>query len=64
MRGSADVSRHARPAFPGPAVRSHTDSILGVHLQVAHVHILEKTPESEKEIYAPLCSLCEEIGCE
>lgn len=42
MRGRADVSGHAGPAFPCPAVCSHTDSVLGVHLQVAHVHVLEK----------------------
>lgn len=70
VRGRADVSGHAGPALPRPAVRSHTDSVLGVHLQVAHVHVLGKKratgieERAIKEKYAPVFSLCLKVWCE
>lgn len=49
MWRSADVSGHARPALPRPTVRSHTDPVLGVHLQVPNFHILgDNIPKKKK----------------
>lgn len=41
MWAGADVSGHAGSALPSPTVRSNTNSVLCVHLQLANVHILQ-----------------------
>lgn len=41
MWRGADVSGHAGSALPCPAIRSNTDSVLRVNLQLTNVHVLE-----------------------
>lgn len=47
MRSGADVSGHARPPLPRPAVRADADSVLRVHFEVGDLHILAQQRAEE-----------------
>lgn len=47
VSSGADVSGHARPPLPRPAVRADADSVLRVHFEVGDLHILARQRTEE-----------------